>query len=345
VTKKRITSQDVADLANVSRTTVSLVLNNVDGISIPPATREKVYQAVQELDYVPNASAKALASQRAQAIGLVMTRSPEHIASDAFLPKIIAGLLTEIKQEQFRLLIEVVEDEHEDAYIKLVRAKHIDGMIILTPNIADKGIAQLQKIGIPTVLFGALPGHALPYVQIDNIKAAKQATQHLLDLGHREIAFITNAHPSYSSAQDRLTGYENALRDAGIQVKNDLIEYGDFSPGSGYRAMQRILEKKIPFTAVFVASDNVALGTKSALNKAGLSIPDDVSMVGFDDLPWAAFSNPPLTTIRLPANEMAIKASQLLLDIIQEKEIETKEIILDTEIVIRESCRPIDQVG
>ncbi len=341
MTKKRITSQDVADLANVSRTTVSLVLNNVDGANIPQVTREKVYQAVHELGYVPNASARALASQRARAIGLVMTRSPEHIASDAFLPKIIAGLLTGIREERFRLLIETIDNENENAYIELARAKHIDGMIILTPNIADKRISQLEKLGIPTVLFGALPGHALPFVQIDNQGAAKQATQHLLDLGHREIAFITNAHPSYSSAQDRLVGYQDALREAGIEINEDLIEYGDFSPGSGFAAMQKILEKNRPFTAVFVASDNVALGVKSALSKAGLAIPRDVSMVGFDDLPWSAYANPPLTTIHLPAHDMAAKASQLLLDIIQGNEVEEKGIILETELIKRESCRTL----
>ena len=341
MTKKRITSQDVADLANVSRTTVSLVLNNVDGANIPQSTREKVYQAVQELGYVPNASARALASQRAQAIGLVMTRSPAHIASDAFLPKIIAGLLEEIKEQQFRLLIEIVEDDHQDAYVKLSQAKHIDGMIILTPNIADNRIKQLQKLGIPTVLFGALPGHDLPYVQIDNHSAAKAATQHLLDLGHKEIAFITNAHPSYSSAQDRFAGYQDALSEAGVPINDDLIEYGDFSPGSGFEAMQKIISKHNPFTAVFVASDNVALGVKSALSKAGMTIPDDVSMVGFDDLPWSAYTNPPLTTVHLPAHEMAAKASQLLLDIIQGNQLEEKGIILETNLIIRQSCRSL----
>lgn len=339
--KKRITSQDVADLANVSRTTVSLVLNNVDGANIPQSTREKVYQAVQELGYVPNASARALASQRARAIGLVMTRSPAHIASDAFLPKIIAGLLEEIKEQNFRLLIEIVEDDQQDAYVKLSQAKHIDGMIILTPNVADKRIEQLHKLGIPTVLFGALPGHTLPFVQIDNQSAAKTATQHLLDQGHKEIAFITNAHPSYSSAQDRLIGYQEALEEAGIQVNDDLIEYGDFSPGSGFLAMQKILEKDIPFSAVFVASDNVALGVKSALSKADMYIPDDISMVGFDDLPWAAYSNPPLTTIHLPAHQMAAQASQLLLDIIHGNEVDQTGIILETELIVRQSCKQI----
>jgi len=339
VVKKRVTSQDVADLAEVSRTTVSLVLNNVEGVSIPAATREKVYKAVRELGYVPNASARALASQRAQAIGLVMTRSPEHIASDAFLPMIIAGLLEEIKEEKFRLLIEIVEQQYENAYVDLAKAKHIDGMIILTPSTTDKGIKQLRRMGIPTVLFGQVPECDLPYVQINNRKAAKKATEHLINLGHTEIVFISNAPPSYSSAQERLSGYKDALGEAGIPIKDDLIEFGDFSPGSGFFIMQKILRQKTPFTAAFIASDNVALGAKSALSQAGLIIPQDVSVVGFDDLPWAAYASPPLTTVRLPVRELATKASQLLLDIIKANPIEEKNIILDTELIVRQSCR------
>lgn len=342
MTKKRITSQDVADLANVSRTTVSLVLNDVAGANIPQPTRDKVLQAVKELGYVPNASARALASQQARAIGMVMTRSPEHIASDAFLPKIIAGLLNGIKEARFRLLIETVDGDNPGAYVELARAKHIDGMIILTPNTADQGLKKLQAMGIPTVLFGNMPGSALPYVQIDNRAAARKATQYLLDLGHRKIAFITNAPPSYSSAQYRLEGYQDALLGSGVPVRAELIEYGDFSPESGFAAMQKILERDAGFSAVFVASDNVALGAKSALSQAGLTIPGDISMVGFDDLPWAAFSNPPLTTIRLPALKMAARASQLLLEIIKEDgEVEETEINLATELIIRQSCKPL----
>jgi LacI family transcriptional regulator len=341
VAKKRITSQDVADHANVSRTTVSLVLNEVEGASIPPVTRERVYQAVQELGYVPNASARALARQRAQAIGLVITRSPEYIASDAFFPKIIAGLLTGIKEDQFRLLIETVEDQNVQTYRELAHAKHIDGMIILTPNTADKGLLQLHTLNIPSVLIGSLPGSNLPYVQIDNRKWAKQATQHLFNLGHSKIAFISNAPLSYTSAQDRLAGYQDAIQAAGIEINEDLIESGDFSPQSGFEAMQKILNQGSDFSAVFVASDNVALGAKSAISQAGLAIPQDISMVGFDDLPWAAFSNPPLTTIRLPALELAARASQLLLDIIKFNNVDEKEINLDTELIIRKSCRQL----
>jgi len=137
---KRVTSQDVADLAGVSRTTVSFVLNNVKGMNISSETRQKVLAAAESLSYIPDASAQALASRRTKAIGLVMTRSPHHIATDAFLPQIIGGLMDVVKERKLRLLIESVEAEHQDrAYLELARAKHIDGMILLTPRIDDAG--------------------------------------------------------------------------------------------------------------------------------------------------------------------------------------------------------------
>ena len=166
--KKRATSQDVANLAGVSRTTVSFVLNDVKGFNISPETRQKVRQAAESLNYIPDATAQALASRRAKAIGLVMTRSPHHIATDAFLPQIIGGLMEVIKDNKLRLLIEYVEVEHQDrVYLELARAKHIDGMILLTPRLDDAGLKKLEQVDIPTVLMGHLEGTNLHSVDVD----------------------------------------------------------------------------------------------------------------------------------------------------------------------------------
>ncbi len=339
---KRATSQDVADLAGVSRTTVSLVLNNVKGASIPPETRQKVYDAAESLSYVPNATAQALATQRTKAIGLIMTRSPHHISSDTFLPQILGGLLEVIKKENFRLLIELVEEGHqEQVYLKLARAKHIDAMILLTPRLGDKGLKKLEEVGIPTVLMGKLEDLELYAVDVDNRSAAKKATQHLIELGHTKIACIGNARPSYGAALDRVLGYKDALLDVGITPQESFIRHADFHPRSGYEAMQSLLASQQDFTAVFVASDNVAMGAKSALREAGLRVPDDVSMIGFDDISWASYSDPPLTTIRLPAHKLASEACLLLLDLLKGKEVKKREVILDTELIVRQSCQEI----
>ena len=340
--KKRVVSQDVANLAGVSRTTVSLVLNNVEGANISPATRQRVLDAADQLGYVPNATAQALVTQRAQAIGLIMTRSPDHIASDNFLPQILGGLLNVIKKENFRLLIEIVEDgEHDRAYIELAQAKHIDGMIILTPRATDVGLKKLGEMNIPAVLFGYLPECTLPSVHVDDRKAAETATQYLIGLGHREIACILNAPHIYNTGRDRALGYRDALKKANIPFRESLVRYADFDPSSGYEAMQSLLDAGEKFSAVFVASDNVAMGAKSALQKANLAVPEDISMLGFDNIPWAAYASPPLTTIKVPAQKMASEACSLLLDLIKGEKPEQQDVVLDAELIVRQSCQPV----
>jgi DNA-binding LacI/PurR family transcriptional regulator len=340
--KKRVTSQDVANLAGVSRTTVSFVLNDVKGFNISPETRQKVQDAAESLSYVPDASAQALASRRAKAIGLVMTRDPHHIASDAFLPQIISGLMEVIKDNKLRLLIEYVEVEHQDrAYLELARAKHIDGMILLTPRIDDVGLKKLEQVDIPTVLMGHLEGSNLYSVDVDNQVAAEQGVQHLLDLGHTKIACISNAPPSYAASPDRVIGYKNALLAAGITPNESLIRYADFDPESGYIQMKSLLESGNKFTAIFVASDNVAMGAKAALREAGLRIPEDISLVGFDDIPWAQYADPPLTTVHLQAQEMARKACLMLMDLLQGNEPKEKQQIIETHLVVRKSSRKL----
>ena len=340
MTKKRVISQDVADLAGVSRTTVSFVLNDVKGLNIPEETRKKVRDAAEQLGYVPDASAQALASRRAKAIGLVMSRSPHHIASDMFLPQIIAGLVDVVKERKLHLLIESVEVEHQDrAYLQLARAKHIDGMVLLTPRIDDAGLKKLEEVDIPTVLMGDLKDSNLYSVDVDNRLSAHMAVQHLVALGHTQIACITNAPPSYTATPDRVAGYRDALLSAGITPDDDLLRYGDFDPQSGYVQMKSLLASGKTFSAAFVASDNVAIGAKAALRDAGLCVPDDISLVGFDDIPWAQFSDPPLTTVRLPAQELARTACLVLMELLLGKEPLAKRQVLDTELVVRKSCR------
>jgi LacI family transcriptional regulator len=338
---KRATSQDVADLAGVSRTTVSFVLNNVKGMNISSETRQKVLEAAERLSYIPDASAQALASRRTKAIGLVMTRSPHHIATDAFLPQIIGGLMDVVKERKLRLLIESVEAEHQDrAYLELARAKHIDGMILLTPRIDDAGLKKLAQVDIPTVLMGELAGTNLYSVDVDNRLAAQNAVEYLIKIGHTKIACITNAPQNFTSGFDRMLGYKDALLSAGISFDDRLLRYGDFDPQSGYKQMKSLLSGRL-FTAVFVASDNVAMGAKAALREAGLRVPEDISMIGFDDIPWAQYSDPPLTTIRLPAQKLARTACVVLMDLLQGIEPATRQQILDTELVIRKSCRTL----
>ena len=341
--RKRVTSKDVAEKVGVSRTTVSLVLNDVRGIQISHETRQKVIDASKELGYVPDATAQALASRRTKAIGLVLTRTQHHIATDAFLPRIISGLLTTAKKQNIRILIDWVETEHqESAYFELARTKRIDGMILSTPRLDDKALMALENADIPTVMMGSIAGSNLPFVDVDNTKASEKATTYLLQLGHRKIACISNAPPEYTASPDRVHGYKNALSNMNIPINENLITYADFDPESGYECMKSLLHSGESFTAAFIASDNVAIGAKSALRDANLRVPDDISLVGFDDIPWAQYSDPPLTTVQLPAESLAESACTLLLDLIKDRDNNNQhQIMLDTELIIRKSCRQL----
>jgi len=327
----RITSRDVAEHAGVSRTTVSLVLNNVQGVQISPETRSRVIEAAQELGYVPNAAAQALASSRAQIIGLILTRNPHHISSDAFLNQILDGLITAAHEHSIRLLIDIVEVHHQKkAYLELVRAKRIDGLILSGPRFDDEALLYLQQDHFPTVLMGQLPDTDFYSVDIDNFAAAQQAVEHLVKLGHKRIACITNAPPSYTAAADRLDGYRERLKYYRIPYDEALVRYGDFNPESGYQQMKELLSIDEPPTAVFVASDVVAIGAKAAIVEQGLKIPQDIALVGFDDIPLARYLDPPLTTVRLPASQLATRASKMLIQIIQGNPPVEKQVLLDS---------------
>ena len=338
--ERRITSQDVADLAGVSRTTVSFVLNNDTRFSIRPETQQKVREAASKLAYVPNASARALASNQAKAIGLIMTRDTRYISSDIFLPQLIGGLLDSVKLFGISLLIEWVEPGQQlQTYHKLIRAKHIDGMILTISRYDDTGLKVLEESDIPVVLMGTVPQCKLYSVDVDNAASARKAVEHLLQLGHQQIACITDAPLPYSSAAQRLSGYQQALQSAGICFDESLVRYGDFDAESGYKAMQSLLEHKLEFSAVFAASDNISFGAMAAAREAGLEIPGDLSIVGHDDIPLARFAHPPLTTIRMPAAEIARQSCQLLLELLIDNQTPKRNILLETELVIRNSTK------
>lgn len=342
--EKRVTSHDVAELAGVSRTTVSFVFNDDKQYSVRPETRQKVREAARKLSYYPNASARALASKQAKAIGLIMTRDPHYIAADNFLPQIIGGLLDVVKEKQISLLIEWVEPgEQTQTYLSLTQAKHIDGMILLTPRFDDPGLKALEQLGIPCVILGQVPGSNLPFVDIDNCAAAHMAVNHLIELGHTRIACITNAQLSYSSASQRLLGYRQALVDAGLDLDETLVREADFDSTSGYAAMQDLLDSGCNFSAVFAGSDIVALGAMSAIHAAGLTIPGDISIVGFDDIPEAAHYYPGLTSVHVPANEIARQSCHLLMHLMKGDPLASTSILLPTELISRQSTCEIER--
>jgi LacI family transcriptional regulator len=334
-----VTSREVAQRAGVSRTTVSLVLNDVPGVQISEETRQRVTQVAKDMGYVPVAAAQALASRRAHVIGLVLTRSPHHIASDAFLTQILNSLVETVHLSGMRLMIDIVEElHHREIYLEMARARRIDGIIFSGPKVDDQALQALELDGFPTVLMGQLPGTSFFSVDIDNRAAARLAVAHLLNLGHTRIACITNAPLSYTAAADRLQGYRDAIESAGLKFDKGLVRYGNFDLESGYEQMNRLLEIEPLPTGVFVASDVVAFGAMAAIRERGLAIPGDIALVGFDDVPFARYVDPPLTTIFLPAAELARKSSEMLIRLIHAEQMLDRNLLLDTHLVVRQSC-------
>jgi DNA-binding LacI/PurR family transcriptional regulator len=336
---KRITTKDIANLAGVSRTTVSFVLNSVPGMRIPEETRQRVLDAAHQLNYHPDQVARSMASGRRQVLGFVVRQSPDQAFADLFLPQVLNGLTRAASEQGYRTIFEPIPPNNTvDSYAFLIRTRHVDGIILSGPRFDDQDLNQIYAEGAPVVLMGRLPDSDIPFIDVDNVGGAVLATQHLIGLGHRRIALITNAPLVYTASKDRLTGYQQALASAGIAYDEALVRYADLTPHSGEAAMTDLLAMERP-TAVFVASDTVALGALQSIRRHGLSVPQDIALVSFDDIPLAEFLDPPLTTVRLPAHALGWGAADMLLRQIEENEpFQNPKTMLETELIIRESC-------
>ena len=334
---KRVTSKDVAKLAGVSRTTVSLVLNDVQGINISDATRQRVREAAQTLNYHPNAAGRKLVSGKSKTLGLVLCQSHEQVVTDAFLPQVILGVEQAALEQGFNVLLKPVELNDTNGYMRLVNEKHVDGIILSGPRQDDKEMVRLHHEGVPFMLLGQLPDSDIPFVDVDAVAGAETAVRHLTELGHQRIAMITNAPLTYTSAQQRRNGYLQALQKAGLESSDTFIQEGNYTPASGYQAMSALLNQTPHPTAVFIASDVVALGAILAARQAGLQIPADISVVGFDDIPLAEYFDPPLTTLRLPAFGLGFSAGERLIRLISSEGLDQNNVLMDTSLIVRAS--------
>lgn len=335
--KRRPTSADVAALAQVSRTTVSFVLNDRAGIRIPDETRERVLRAAATLDYHPNSVARQLVRGASRSVGLVLRQTPEQVANDGLLAETLRGLASAVRAAEHRVLLETLVPG-EGHYANLVRSGRADGLIISGPRYDDQELVDLARDGFPVVIQGSLPGLDVPSVDVDNAAGARLAVEHLLALGHRRIACITNAPLAYTAASERVAGYREALAAANVAEDPALLAEGGFDAASGHRAIAEILSRT-GFDAVFVASDVVAIGAIAGLRDAGLSVPGDVSVVGFDAIPLAAYLDPPLTTVSVPAHDLGLAAGRAILDRIAGRPVAGRTL-LPTELIVRASTAP-----
>src|SRR6516165_5951365 len=335
---RRVTTYDVAREAGVSRTTVSHILNNHPRVTLSEKTRKRVLAAARKLGYVPNSAAQMLVTGRSQTIGLVLSR-PDLVAIDAFVPAMMFGLNEACRARGYRLLMEPLHDSGSpDAYLDLAKSKRIDGLIIINPRKGDRALRKIIESKFPILVFGS-SGH--PHensIGTEDMEASCRATAHLLSLGHRRIAHISYAPLAYVPARRRFEGYRKAMRAANVSLNEELFAEGDFTCESGYLAARKILASNAKPTAVFAGNDTIAFGAMAAAREAGLAIPEEFAVVGYDDIPAAAFACPPLTTVRSHALEQGRIVGEAVIDLVNGKELGRKTAVVPLELVIRESC-------
>jgi LacI family transcriptional regulator len=286
----------------------------------------------------PHGAARALAGGTSHTIGLVLRQSPEQVSVDALLAETLWGIGSEAHLGGYRVLVEPLAPD-SGRYLELVRSQRVDGLIVSGPRTDDAELARLVADGFPVILQGSLPGIDAPSVDVDNRAGARAAVGHLVGLGHRRIGCITNAPLAYTAATERLAGYRDALEMGGVAYDERLVVEGAFDADSGWTATSRLLERDASLTAIFVASDIVALGALRALREAGRRVPADVSVVGFDDIPLARHFEPPLTTVHLPARALGAAAGRALIDRLAGRD-GHERTLLATELVVRESTAP-----
>ena len=337
----RPTLDAVAARDGVGRGTVSRVVNGSPQVS--PEARAAVQRAIAELGYVPNRAARALVTQRTDSVALVVSESEERVFGEPFFAGIVRGISSALLETPMQLWLAMAQSPAERERMEHhLTSQHVDGVLLLSLHDADPLPALLEQRGLPTVL-GGRPARMLTdpngayFVDVDNAGGARLAIEHLLRQGRQRVATIAGPQ-DMGVGVARLSGYREAMRDNGVAVDETLIAYGDFSETSGAAAMRRLLEACPDLDAVFVASDLMACGALRALRAAGRRVPDDVAVVGFEDAPIARQTDPPLTTVFQPMEEMGRQMARLLLSRIRNEERETPYVLLDTHLVHRASA-------
>jgi LacI family repressor for deo operon, udp, cdd, tsx, nupC, and nupG len=324
--------KDVARLANVSTATVSRVLTGEDPVT--SKTKEKVLWAIEQLNYRPNRLASNLRTLKSKTI-VVVVRD----ITNSFFSDIIHGVEDVAYKHNYKVLLGDTRNDpkKESDYISLYNEKLVDGVILVATRNRKDTLNELTK-GIPIVLTSEfLERVDFPMVTIDNIGMAKLATEHLISLGHSRIGFVSGPM-NIAISQDRLMGYHQALLQHELPLHPNLIQEGDWSIESGYDGALRLLALESKPTAIFAANDEMALGVIKAVKKMGYHIPDDIAVVGFDNIKLASLLEPTLTTVSQPRYDIGVKVMEILLKLMNGESVTERQYILPCELIIRQSC-------
>lgn len=336
----RITMEDVAERAGVSVTTVSHVINRTRPVS--EELRTRVLAAMDELGYRPNLLARSLRRGRTHTIGMIL---PDNV--NPFFAEVARGVEDTAFGQGYSVVICNTDGDldKESFYASLLAEKRMDGIIFVAAGGSAEQVRALQDRGMLVVVVDReLPEVAVDQVLTDNAHGGYLATRHLIELGHRRIGCITGPSDVTPSAE-RVTGYRRALEEAGIPIDERIIVRGDFQCESGYRVAQHLLTLAQPPTAIFACNDLMAIGAISAAVSLGYRIPEDISVVGFDDIRLSSYTNPPLTTVHQPIYEIGVLATTILLERMKDRTMPPSRRVLETHLIVRQSTAPPRQGG
>ncbi|WP_396642565.1 LacI family DNA-binding transcriptional regulator [Microbacterium sp.] len=326
------TIEEVAAAAGVSRSTVSRVVNG--STSVSPAALEAVNSAIRDLNYVPNRAARSLATRQTHAIALVVPEETTRFFGDPFFAAIVSGINARISRSDYVLNLFIASDDPGDKTTSYLRSGSVDGAIIVSHHTSDTFIDRIAAV-VP-VVYGGRPVRARErdyYVDVDNVRGGREATEFLIERGYQRIGTITGPL-TMPAGIDRLEGFHAALEAASLQPGP--IEDGDFTADGGAAAIERILAAGDLPDALFVASDLMARGALAILNRAGIHVPQDIAIIGFDDSPVASSVTPRLTTMRQPSFSQGERMADVLLDLLADRD-PPRVTMLNTELVIRDS--------
>lgn len=333
-----VTIKDIAKRAGVSVTTVSRALN--DYKDIRPETRERILRIAEELNYRPNAVARSLVMKKSQTIGLIISELTRSRTGHDLTFNIICGVNDRATEAGYDLVLSTTDPSRQEQvpYMELCRRRQLDGVILMGMRTDDPYLKEVVESSVPCVLIDVpLVGDKCGHVTLDNERGARMAVEHLIAEGHREIGMI-NGHAQAFVSLERLNGYRNALKEAGIEYRPEKVYFGDFEEASGREGIRHLLSRFPEMTAVFCASDTMAIGAIRELKDLGRRVPEDISVMGFDDIELASFVTPALSTVSQPVYEFGRKAVDLLIRMF-DGEIGTAEV-LEPKLEIRESTAP-----
>lgn len=329
--KRKPTIRQIAALSGVSRSTVSRVING--GHWVSPDAREAVEKAIEASGYTANHHARSLATGRAGSLAFLLTEPQQLLFDDPTFALLLRGAAEALAQRSMTLVLLVAGTEAErESVAHFVSAGHVDGVMLISSHESEPLIEELLDIGVPTVSCGIPLGHEIEIsnVSVDEVRSARTMAAHLRDAGHQRIGMITGPDDT-PGGRYRLVGFREEL---GSSFDPALVEAGDYSFDSGQAAMTRMLEHGVD--AVFAANDRMASGAIAAVRRAGLRVPEDIAIAGFDDSGLAATHEPAITTMRQPWDQISAQMVSVLLEVIAGAT--PRAVVLDTELVVRESA-------